>query len=236
MKNEKVLRDSFSLNELFKTHFESLILSQSQMIQADSENTLKLKITEKEIQNANAEKIFPALNDKQVLKYIYLENPTQKQNEYIKTFRRKNSGLLLCETNDAANSYIIHHLHFAINSEKLCVHYPIYLYPDFPKAGRALNFNNKILKKISLKLALEFLPEEPTSGNVCFIQNPDVRDDFKTYYTPDHLLNYLLFFLKLENKHLDKKTRIPFPNEEDFWACVRKGEKLRSASLSQGEN
>lgn len=225
MENEKALRDSFLLNELFKMHFESLILSPGQVIQADSESALLLKVSEKESKGADHEKIFPALNEKRVLRYIYLENPSQNQNEYIKTFQRKNTGLLLDKTHCAANSFISHHLYFTTNEEKSWLHYPIYLYPDYPKAGRTLNFNDRVLKKISLRLALEFLPEEPESGNVCFIQNPDIRDDFKTYYTSNHLLNYLLFFLKQETRQ--KEIRIPFPNEEDFWTYVRKGEALR---------
>lgn len=225
MKNEKKLRDSFSLDELFKTHFESLILSPNQFLQADSETELRQKIPQDISEKIRDENIFPALDDKQALRYIFLENPSQIQNEYIKTFRRKNIGLLVDKELSATNSFISHHLYFTIISEKSCLHYPIYLYPDYPKAGKSLNFDDKVLKKISLRLALEFLPEEPESGNVCFIQNPDIRDDFKTYYTSDHLLNYLLFFLKQETRQ--KEIRIPFPNEEDFWTYVRKGEKIR---------
>lgn len=228
IQNKEKSQERFSLGELFNTHFESLVFSPNQLIQGDSESALRQTLAQKNIQNIDVNNIIPALDDELSHKYIYVENPTQKQHEFATTFNRKNVGILLSKNKFTTTFLLSHYVHFSIHPENIYIHYPIFLYSNSPKNIKTVNFNRDIITKISLALALDFLPEEPAIGNVCFVQNPDLRDDFKTYFTPLNLVDYLLFFLQQGNKETNQEILIPFPKEKDFWTIVRAGEKIKN--------
>ena len=91
-----------------------------------------------------------------------------------------------------------------------------------------------IIREISLRNSLEFLPEDPGKGNVCFVQHPDLRDDFKTFYTPAHVLDYISAILHTKKYTYEKNTIwIPYPKENNFWQYVDQGKKLRQSHLMQ---
>lgn len=98
-----------------------------------------------------------------------------------------------------------------------------------------LQLNSSILKDIVQRLGLEFLLTAPTSGGeVCFAESPEVRDDFKTYFTARDLLHYICaaFVLHKPNTGSTNDFWIPYPDPDSFWELCRKGKgafkRLRS--------
>ncbi len=101
------------------------------------------------------------------------------------------------------------------------------------------NFNTEIIKEISGKLSLSFLPEKEPEGNVCFINSPEVRDDFKTTFASIDLLDYVYAVLHSTRYRVkDKKflkidlSGVPYPKDADtFWKLVKLGGKIRQIHL-----
>ena len=93
-----------------------------------------------------------------------------------------------------------------------------------------------IPEAISQKFNLEFYIKTPPEGNVCFAQNEEVRDDFRTFFTLTDLLNYIHGILgsaeypKLKNELLETKLqKITIPKSEQmFWDLVHAGAELRN--------
>lgn len=93
-------------------------------------------------------------------------------------------------------------------------------------------FEPELIKKMEAVLHLEFLPEGPTEGNVCFLQNPEVRDDFKTFFSTGDLLNYSIAVLPYVDMPQDGSledicSKLPFPDPNTFWKVVQHGRDLK---------
>lgn len=103
---------------------------------------------------------------------------------------------------------------------------------DYVIAHKYEVFDIALLKRFEKALSLEFLPEGPTEGNVCFLQNPEVRDDFKTFFSTGDLLNYIIAVLPYDDQDLSISAealwaKLPFPNPKTFWKVVQRGRDLR---------
>jgi predicted helicase len=124
--------------------------------------------------------------------------------------------------------------------------FPLYLYPEpsaqqtiEPVASRLPNLNAVIVKQIAEKLGLGFVPEKEAEGNVCFVNSPEVRDDFKTTFAPIDLLDYIYAVLHSPTYREKYKEflkidfpRVPYPKDADtFWQLVRLGGEIRQIHL-----
>ncbi len=113
------------------------------------------------------------------------------------------------------------------------------LSPNFGNSEktRVPNLNPGIAEQIAVNLGLSFVPEKESEGTVCFINNPEVRDDFKTTFTPIDLLDYIYAVLHSPNyqEKYDEFLKVDFPRvpypkaerEAAFWQLVRLGGELR---------
>lgn len=124
--------------------------------------------------------------------------------------------------------------------------FPLYLYPEItaqqtiePAATRSPNLNPEIVKQIAEKLGLGFVPEKEADGNVCFINSPEVRDDYKTTFAPIDLLDYIYAVLHSPTYREKYKEflkidfpRVPYPKDADtFWKLVKLGGEIRQIHL-----
>ncbi|HLR38509.1 MAG TPA: type ISP restriction/modification enzyme [Chitinophagaceae bacterium] len=106
-----------------------------------------------------------------------------------------------------------------------------------PKSGRVPNINKVFLKKVEKGLGLLFIPEAQ-EGNVCFsTNNNEIRDDFKTVFTPIDFLDYLYAVMhhpryqQWLTEKLATQIIIPLPTQTNFWTFVKYGQKLRLLHL-----
>lgn len=106
--------------------------------------------------------------------------------------------------------------------------------------ARIPNLNFEIVKQIADRLGLSFIPEKEPEGKVCYINNPEVRDDFKTTFAPIDVLNYI--YASLHSPTYNEKykellktnfPRIPYPKAGTFWQLVKLGGELRQVHSSE---
>lgn len=104
---------------------------------------------------------------------------------------------------------------------------------------REPNLNKKIVEEFAEKVRLEYLEEEPNNGGVCFAESDEVRPDYKTYFTPLDLLDYIYAVLHSPKYRETYKEflKIDFPrvpyaeDQEKLWQLVRLGGELRTIHL-----
>ena len=92
-----------------------------------------------------------------------------------------------------------------------------------------------VVDKISRQLGLIFIPQNAPEGNVCFMTNPRLRQEFKTTFTLRDVINFVHAVLhsavyRSELRDFEKVdlSQIRCPEDLDtFWELVRKGEDLR---------
>lgn len=128
--------------------------------------------------------------------------------------------------------------------------FPLYIYSIEdkrqilkPNSNRTPNLNMEIVNQIAEKLELVFVPEKEPEGKVCFMNNPEVRDDYKTTFAPIHILDYIYAMLHSPNNR-EKNTefrnikfpRVPYPkNAETFWQLVSLGKQIREIHLLEDD-
>ena len=131
---------------------------------------------------------------------------------------------------------------------KLSYGEPEFVYPEFnalknnnQKTEGIQNLNSEIINAFAQKLGLTFVPEKEPEGNVCFINSPEVRDDFKTTFAPIDLLDYFYAVLHSANNRGKYKDFIkidfqgvPFPKSTAaFWQLVKLGGEIRQIHLPE---
>jgi predicted helicase len=124
--------------------------------------------------------------------------------------------------------------------------FPLYLYPETnaqqtigQTTERTPNLNSEIVKQLAEKLSLTFVPEKEPEGNVCYINNPEVRPDFKTTFAPIDILDYIYAVLHSPTYREKYKEflkidfpRVPYPKDaETFWQLVELGGEIRQIHL-----
>ena len=106
------------------------------------------------------------------------------------------------------------------------------------------NLNPTILKRIELDLGMRLNSRpldygQATYGNVCMINSPEIRDEYRETFTPIDLLDYIyavLYSPSYREKHKEflkiDYQKVPFPrNTTTFWQLVRLGGQLRQLHL-----
>ncbi|MCK9450571.1 MAG: hypothetical protein M0Q90_02680 [Bacteroidales bacterium] len=123
---------------------------------------------------------------------------------------------------------------------------PLYLYSEINtqqtidhSLKRTPNLNPEIVKEIAKNLSLGFVPEKEPEGNVCYINNPEVRDDYKITFAPIDLLDYIYAVLHSPTYREKYKEflkidfpRVPYPKDSrTFWQLVKLGGEIRQIHL-----
>ncbi|MCO5233360.1 MAG: hypothetical protein LC105_00445 [Chitinophagales bacterium] len=114
--------------------------------------------------------------------------------------------------------------------------YPLWIakHDKKQKAIQKSNLNPDILDQFSQILNLDFLGHTPPETNLCFVQSQEVRDEFRTYFTPLHILDYTLAVLNFSFINSNLSSFIPFPRDDySFWKIVQSGKDLRNIQLLQ---
>lgn len=128
--------------------------------------------------------------------------------------------------------------------EELSYCFPLYLYPEIKNQQstkqiqiRAPNLNPEIVNQIASQLSLTFTNEKeiPTEGEVCFINSPEVRPDFRLTFAPIDILDYIYAVLHSPTYREKYKEflkidfpRVPYPTDNTtFWKLVAQGGELR---------
>ncbi len=104
---------------------------------------------------------------------------------------------------------------------------------------RTPNLNMEIVNQIAEKLQMAFVPGKEPEGNVCFINNPEVRSDFRTTFAPIDILDYIYAVLHSPAYREKYKEflkidfpRVPYPKDATtFWQLVELGKQLREMHL-----
>lgn len=106
-------------------------------------------------------------------------------------------------------------------------------------SSQSMNVVN-LTNQISQKLKLTFISENETNGNVCFANNPDLRDAFKTSFTQTDVNDYICaVFHSIKYRAMSKKEseitfkNFPIPKDADtFWRLVLLGGEIRKTDVS----
>lgn len=101
------------------------------------------------------------------------------------------------------------------------------------------NVNIGIINKFAANTGLSFNPAVETANNVCFINSPEVRDDYKITFSADDVFNYVTALLhspKLNNRESENNVTeppaIPYPSDSGmFWKIAGLGKQLFEISL-----
>lgn len=93
---------------------------------------------------------------------------------------------------------------------------------------KMLNQHPEVVKELSRRLHLPYIEHKDSEGNLCFINNNEVRAEFRETFTSADVTHYLVGLLKTsivaeitkENFHLI----FPYPqNAKSFWQQVEQG-------------
>jgi predicted helicase len=171
--------------------------------------------------------------------------------DLMKHFLRENLGLVVLRQsrNSTVNNVFITNKLIGkdyISSLDRCTAFPLYLYPETnaqqtigQTTERTPNLNSEIVKQFEEKLGLTFVSEKEPEGKVCYVNNPEVRPDFKTTFAPIDILDYIYAVLhspiyREKYKEFLKIDfpRVPYPNDvETFWKLVELGSEIRQIHL-----
>lgn len=167
----------------------------------------------------------------------------------INLVHKQNLGLIIPKQNDVLTGSFItniiagHKSFSAYNKNSI---FPLYQYSLESyqqtlekKPERSPNLNQEIVNKIAKKLNLSFVPEKEPEGKVCYINNPEVRAEFRTTFAPIDLLDYIYAVLHSPGYREKYKEflkidfpRVPYPKDaETFWRLVKLGGALRQLHL-----
>ena len=127
-----------------------------------------------------------------------------------------------------------------------CKFFPLYLYPETTgqqtidtATERTPNLNPDIVQQIAEKLGIPFVPEKQ-NGNLCFSENnAELRDEFKTSFSPIDILDYIYAVLHSPTYREKYKEflkidfpRVPYPKDvTTFWKLVTLGGQIRQIHL-----
>ena len=93
---------------------------------------------------------------------------------------------------------------------------------------------NELISLVSQRTGLTFISEKDTRGNLCYIDSPEVRDEFKIAFAPMDMLDYIYASILSSNHRKGNESltidgsQIPCPNNStSFWKGVRLGREMR---------
>jgi len=98
--------------------------------------------------------------------------------------------------------------------------------------GNIPNLTEETINQIAHKTSLNFILEKDPDGNVCMINNKELRPEFRQTFTPIDILDYAYAILHSSNfrsaDHKILKTNFPYPNNaESFWKLAELGSKIK---------
>ncbi len=218
-------KETFSLDELFLYNDKGLSVAKGNLFTT----------------SVNHKTALPFLQHPFQRKYLEIDTSLLTKEEKTHFHNFKAAGNIGIVVEDLEQNPLKNYAAFITDTIVSATHFkrnPTIIYPLFYKRGSKseLNLNKEVLSTISKKLFLEFLPLSPQSGNVCYAESPEVRDEFKTHFTAEHLIDYLYAQLfsnqsKKNSTSSEKKLLISYPEEHSFWRFVRLGKKLRTLHL-----
>lgn len=93
------------------------------------------------------------------------------------------------------------------------------------------NLDLEVVDGMAKKLGLTFVTENEPESNVCFINSPELRDDYKSTFTPRDVLDYFYAVLQTptycQSQNVDF-SHMPHPKDSDtFWKWVQLGGQIR---------
>ncbi len=249
--NLKVLKsrlDSFTNNEMSENYLNNEFGLGKNYAEWISNNKASIKI-----ENSKFTKIAYRLFDD---RYTYFDNKLlwRWRVDVMQHFLKgDNVGIDLCRqivsetyTHIFVTNKIVDDSFVSNKSRERGYVYPLYLYPETnpqqtigQTTARTPNLNPVIIKLIAEKLGLTFVPEKEPEGNVCFVNNAEVRPEFKTTFAPIDILDYIYAVLHSPTYREKYKEflkidfpRVPYPkNTETFWQLVELGGELRQIHL-----
>ncbi len=101
------------------------------------------------------------------------------------------------------------------------------------------NLDLEFIHQMSKKLGLAYVPEKKSEGQVCFINNTEVRNEYKISFSTIDIQNYIYGIFHSSAFRTRKKkipkidfSKIPYPaNCETFWQLVELGGQLSQIHL-----
>jgi hypothetical protein len=106
--------------------------------------------------------------------------------------------------------------------------------------GKGIKFNSAVPSEIARRLGLRYHAQEKASTEVCYLDSPELRSEFKMSFNIKDLSDWLNAELQRANnqKLVDEVLYtevvfIPYPTDVDeFWKMVEAGEALRLGDIS----
>jgi len=110
-------------------------------------------------------------------------------------------------------------------------------FEEYPKKAPGISI--EMVNRIGQNFGLTFIPEKEPEGNVCYLNNPEVRDDYKTTFAPIDLLNYIYAVLHApvyRKKYKDflkfDFQQVPYSTDAGiFWQLVDQGSRLLAGKM-----
>jgi hypothetical protein len=144
------------------------------------------------------------------------------------------------------SKYLVDMCTVSLQTKETTYAFPLYLYPDTTgqqtidsATERTPNLNPDIVQQIAEKLGIPFVSEKQ-NGNLCFSENnAELRDEFKTAFSPIDLLDYIYAVLHSPTYREKYKEflkidfpRVPYPKDPaTFWKLVTLGGQIRQIHL-----
>jgi hypothetical protein len=99
---------------------------------------------------------------------------------------------------------------------------------DIPSFLKNSVISPEIAHEFSMRLNLQYIPENEVGGRVCFAAHPDVRPEFRDTFTTSHLQDYIYAMLYSDKEIKKDSLAVPYPtNVSEFWKLVQEGNELR---------
>lgn len=185
------------------------------------------------------------------LSYVTMDYPRK---EILKNVLKKNNLSLIVSRQQAVAGF--RHVFLTKQPAESCLLstvskegnqvFPLYLYPESTgqqtidsATERTPNLNPEIVRQIAEKLGIPFVAEKQ-NGNLCFSENnAELRDEFKTAFSPIDILDYIYAVLHSPTYREKYKEflkidfpRVPYPKDPaTFWKLVALGGQIRQIHL-----
>jgi predicted helicase len=106
---------------------------------------------------------------------------------------------------------------------------------------RIPNLTPEIINKIANNTGLAFILTKDPEGNVCMINNNEIRPEFRQNFVPIDVLNYAYAVLHSSKyRSINKEslqTDFPYPkNAELFWELSELGSKIKEIHSQESPN
>ena len=80
----------------------------------------------------------------------------------------------------------------------------------------ALEIKQNFIDEIARRLALTYFENGSKESNVCFLNDEQLRPEYKMFFSKSDVINYLNWVLKADDFDL-KNDEVPFPEVGEFF-------------------